>query len=116
MGVDLSGGPSLNWAGWRFCLDVALRNGWQPEGTRAPDLVFYGPDGSVREERVPDDEWNGGYCSNDGQWVTDSDARNLAAALDRAIALRHKLGLDEDNCCVLAEVADTARLGGFIIF
>jgi hypothetical protein len=36
MGVDLSGGLSLNWSAWRYCLNTALHYGWKPEGTRAP--------------------------------------------------------------------------------
>ena len=31
------------------------------------------------------DDWEGGYFSNDYQWVTDADARSLALALERAI-------------------------------
>jgi hypothetical protein len=47
------------------------------------------------------DTWNGIYTLNDGQWVTDEDAGNLAAALEQALpdipdedALAHKLEPD----------------------
>src|SRR5262245_28959418 len=34
---------------------------------------------------VESDNWNGGYGSNDGQFVTPEDARNLSLALSRAL-------------------------------
>jgi hypothetical protein len=105
MGIDLSGGPSLASGAWRYCLRMAVAHGWEPEGTLPPDYWR------------ADEEWSGEYLSNGGQTVTDSDARSLAAALDRAVASMRKIGLGNDgDCCALAEVADRARLGGFGIW
>jgi hypothetical protein len=90
MSSDVKGGPSFGRAGWKFCLEVASRNGWNSEGTHK------------REHYGEIDEWSDTFLSNGGQTLTDSDARSLAAALDRAIS-------------VLIEVADRARQGGFAI-
>ena len=75
MGMDLSGSQgamSMNWAGWRKLLQTAEKHGWQPSGTEPP---WYYEDPT---------EWEGGYFSNDGQYVTEADAKNIADALQRA--------------------------------
>ena len=43
MGVDLigHGGISMNWNGWRSCLQLAVAFGWEPAGTLGP--MRYGP-------------------------------------------------------------------------
>jgi hypothetical protein len=86
MGYDLSGGVSINRHGWFYCLAVARAFGWEPQGTEAPDQVTYNADGTTTPSfSMPPDQWDGNYVTNDWQFVTDSDAANLAAALDRAI-------------------------------
>jgi hypothetical protein len=111
MGVDLTGGPSMNWWAWRSCLDVAQAFGWQPAGTIAP------PDYTA--------EWSGNYYSNDFQEVTDSDAYALASALFRGIAAilhtetvsaKQAAVLREANLVSLFELADRARRGHFSIY
>ena len=54
-------------------LAVACSNGWSPRGTEPPD----GWEGY----------WEGEYCKNDRQYVTDDDALGIANALE--------LGLDD---------------------
>jgi hypothetical protein len=39
----------------------------------------------IRPMSPDPDEWNGGYFSNDYQWVTEEDAANIADALQRAL-------------------------------
>jgi len=101
MGVDLigHGGASFNWDCWRKCLDIAIAFGWQPAGTIAP------PD--------YDGDWNGGYCSNDFQEVSDSDARALGVARARHHrflmndgSTRGVLLYAEDECVGYTYVAD----------
>jgi hypothetical protein len=62
---------------WKRLLELARGHGWEPMGTESPDLE---PDFSPRKD------WDGSYFSNDYQTVTAEDARNLADALERAIA------------------------------
>ena len=79
MGVYLSneaGEFSLSHHGWSQLLLLAHTNGWEPLGTKAPNL----PD-----EMEYVGEWEGGYTSNDFQTVTDEDASNLVKALVQAL-------------------------------
>jgi hypothetical protein len=110
MGVELTGGgPSLNWEACQYCLATATRFGWKPEGTLA---LHYDKD-VQKEWPIPAEEWSGTYFSNEGQAVSDSDARNLAAALDRAIDSKDNAGAD---CGLVRKLADRARQGRFLIF
>jgi hypothetical protein len=72
MGYDLKnlkgGYRCFSESKWLALLDLAERHRWKPQGTLMD---------------VPD--WGGGYFSNDMQWVTEDDANNLAAALERAL-------------------------------
>jgi hypothetical protein len=52
-------------------LKVACSNGWSPRGTEPP----YGWEG----------HWDGGYCWNERQYVTDDDALGIANALELAL-------------------------------
>ena len=77
MGYDLSNSFGET---FRFQIDrfpevykLAVTMGWNPGGTEPP---YYW---AVNEE------WSGGYFTNDGQKVTESDALELAAAIERAI-------------------------------
>ena len=78
MGMDLiskSGSThdlSSDW--WCFYLILAEKCGWIPKGTGKPDHL-----GEM-------DEWHGSYEWNDGQIVSEEDAKALAQALERALA------------------------------
>jgi hypothetical protein len=77
----------FNIFGWEQALKLAELYGWEPAGTEAPKRDD--PD----EAEDPEDEeweevervWGGGYCTNDGQWVSSEDAENLADALESAL-------------------------------
>jgi hypothetical protein len=92
MAVDLRGcGGELRvgWPAWGYCFEVAKAFGWKPEGTAPPypytdealkdeeASVAVNPDGNLAQ-------WGGGYFTNDFQRLTGTDAKALAAALDRA--------------------------------
>ena len=113
MGIDLigHGGASFQWNDWHQLLRVAIAFGWQPAGTIAPPEY--------------DGDWNGGYCSNDFQEVSDSDARALGTALHRAVtSVRTGQALTEEQATaltgmhvgVVCELADYAVSGRFAIF
>ena len=72
-------------AGWEDVLDTAVANGWVPKGTMTPEWEF--EDGTLMWGHHPDtvDDWGGSYRTNDGRWVEDDDASNLAWALEKAI-------------------------------
>jgi hypothetical protein len=75
MGMDLHGTHGDEWFSvdlWHVCLQCARKFGWRPEGTTDPLTD-------------PDAEWGGIYFSNDGQQVSDRDARALGEALLRAV-------------------------------
>src|SRR5262249_26981115 len=87
MGVDLRGEGGelhLGWPAWSYCLSVAHAFGWEPEGTKPPMFDPPYPNAELQAEAAA--RWDGGYFTNDYQHVTDSDAKALAAALDRAVA------------------------------
>jgi hypothetical protein len=86
MGVDFyssDGKFYFTWWAWRRVFDLAIEHGWEPAGTEAPS--WEEPDGCTGQPSYDPKEWNGGYFSNDGQYVTPEDARNLADALERVI-------------------------------
>jgi hypothetical protein len=88
---------------WFRILALAEAYGWEPTGTEAP----------------PDDpSWNGNYTSNDAQVVTETDARQLAEALERAL---RKMPADDhmnspDWQDAIRDVIALARLGPFAIY
>jgi hypothetical protein len=67
-------------AAWGALLHLAQQYGWEPAGTEAPTW-------SLNEEEAgqPWADWSGSYLCNDYQMVTDADAGQLAAALERAL-------------------------------
>jgi hypothetical protein len=69
-----------NIARWPFLLDTARKHGWEPSGTLAPEYNEGGE--TTAFDRAT---WDGGYFSNDFQRVSDNDARNIAAALRKAL-------------------------------
>jgi hypothetical protein len=81
---------SFNNSSWGHLLKMAGVYGWEPAGTLAPHLT--NRDGQRVDDGcnpVDDAEyeasWNGAYFYNEGQSVTDEDARNLANAIERAL-------------------------------
>jgi hypothetical protein len=90
MGFDLSGrggSEHFNWMSWSYCLEIAHGFGWQPEGTKPNDEMMVHVYGwSPEDAKRLGADWDGGYFTNDFQLVTDSDAKALAAAFDRAIS------------------------------
>ena len=86
MGMSLTGRGDrhfgCNHFTWGCFLELAYRYGWQPIGTEAPAWEVLGADPPIHAD-YPD--WSGTYFSNDGQFVTDRDASNIAAALERAL-------------------------------
>jgi hypothetical protein len=93
MGVDLSGAGGckwLSWTGWEKLLKLAHEYGWKPAGTKPPRGIVMKPDGSIDHEMTAmyswsEEDWDGSYFSNNGQYVTDEDAANIADALERAL-------------------------------
>jgi hypothetical protein len=87
MGVDLSGAGGhqrFSHMSWHKVLDLACEYGWQPAGTELPR--WHDETGALIEQWSLDaNEWDGGYSSNDGQYVTDEDAAHIADALQRAL-------------------------------
>lgn len=65
--------------GWLAVLDLAERYGWQPIGTKPSELMKE----SWGEEMCLN--WNGRYDTNEYQIISDDDAGNMAAALERAL-------------------------------
>ena len=118
MGIDV-GGEHFTHTGWRWVLNLAIEYGWQPAGTEPPDYGWLlagtaSPDGNDRS-------WDGGYCSNDFQKVTESDARALGEALLRAVAVldaqeREKpTKWPDDWLRRVSRFADFALKGEFVI-
>ena len=64
--------------GWTLLLFAAEDYGWAKEDTLPPE----GMDAS---------EWDGGYGSNDGQYVTKGGALGLAVAFERLLADPHRV-------------------------
>jgi hypothetical protein len=95
MGVDLSGRHGrlyMNQLSWSSCLGVAFAFGWEPEGTEAPDF------GDDCQLTISAEEWdNMDYTSNSAQWVKDTDAQAMWAALLRAL----------DACKTAQPISDT---------
>ena len=58
---------------WGYYLNLAAKYGWEATGTVPPD-------GMANPER-----WSKTYDSNDGQWVSEADAKALAKALQAAL-------------------------------
>ncbi len=114
MGYDLigHGGATYNVDTWPRLLDIARAFGWEPQGTVAPTYEK--------------GECCGTYITNDGQLVTDEDAKALGLALYRALdaVTSGKELIKEqsqafrelnDSLAVVRDLADYAIMGGFAI-
>jgi hypothetical protein len=77
MGFDLTSNSGeayqLRTHAWTLLLYIAEAYGWKQQGTLAPEGVRSG-------------EWDGGYATNDGQFISAEDAAELAAAWERMLA------------------------------
>ncbi len=60
---------------WQKLMNLAQIYGWNPAGTLEPP----------EWDREANEDWNSSYDIFAGEWVTDDDARGLAAALDQAL-------------------------------
>jgi hypothetical protein len=94
MGLDLRGEGGYfrsSHRAWGTALKLAWEHGWEPAGTEPPEFTVYTPDGvtidevATRAERKLYANWDGLYCSNNHQVVSDEDAANIADALERAL-------------------------------
>jgi hypothetical protein len=68
---------SLNNSRWRYLFDLAKKYGYKPKGVINPDIgekFFYNPD-TIYDE----------YFLNDGLFVSDRDANEIASALKKAL-------------------------------
>ena len=101
---------------WRQVLMLAWHFGWQPIGTRCPDGVF-------------DEEWDGDYLRPTEQVLTTDDGRQLANALERALASSREVwrngkveasppSVERDQCELLNLSSNSTRknLADFILF
>ena len=112
MGYDLysNSGPEkyyrYNVWWWGKVLTFADMNGWVGSGTK----LF------VESEQGADDfreleDWDGGYCSNDGQEVTEKDAGELADAIEKGLALfEEKYKNRESGGQALMDLGDESEL------
>ncbi len=86
MGYDLRNRRGDYFA-WRMSdyprvLDLAEAYGWQPQGTTNSLIVV---DGLGVVGGASPEDWDGRYTSNDYQIVSETDAANMARALEQAL-------------------------------
>ena len=92
MGMDLealNGGDFyFSCQAWSEVLMLAVRHGWRPAGTLAPE---FNSSSSEPLDAKDKHEWDGSYCWNSYQCVTGDDAVALAAALHLALEMAPEL-------------------------
>ena len=89
---------------WSEAYNLALDNGWKPQGTQPP------PNWTPRRQEV-DWGWQTTYTPAEGQIVTKPDAQALADALVRGLA---QVDSKPEKLC-LRQVIDACRAGPFRI-
>ena len=98
MGMELTSenGSTFEFSGtgWAFYLNLAEVFGWKPEGTKKPKNY-----GILKK-------WHGAYDSNEGQFVTQSDAQALSVSLERALSSEH---LDEKASSIASQLENTLK-------
>ena len=108
MGMSLcgkGGDTQFNIFSWNRILKLAYWYGWQPMGTEAPDWEeIYGTPIHPDYKHPKHSDWNGTYFSNEGQFVADRDAGNIAAALERAFD-----DIPDHDCSISVFDAPTAQ-------
>ena len=81
---------------WWCMQDLAKRHGWKPQGTVLnTDIQYQLRGGNLDDPEINQElwreaendvkSWPGSYATNDFQWVTEEDARNMADALEKAV-------------------------------
>ncbi|MCA1763002.1 MAG: hypothetical protein LC664_08435, partial [Flavobacteriales bacterium] len=70
---------------WGRTLQLAERNGWEPEGTHFID-----------EQGEEQSDWDGNYDDQNGQVVSEQDAGNLITALEAGLESIKKSPADYD--------------------
>jgi hypothetical protein len=94
MGMDLSGKGGyfrFSHRAWGAVLELAREHGWEPAGTKPPEITVYAPDGvtvdevATRAARQRYANWDGVYVANNRQVICDADAANIVDALERAL-------------------------------
>jgi hypothetical protein len=80
---------------WQGVFELATSYGWTPMGTTIDD-----------GREAYNDDWAGGYFTNDGQRMLQEDAQNLAEALERALP-----NLADDN-----DLAEYVRGKGCLVY
>jgi hypothetical protein len=99
-------------AQWRISLELALKYGWKPMGTKPNEehlrKRFKNPEGGFYDEEIKQaaSNWSGTYYTNEGQITTYADALNLSFALEEAQKDGHKK---------LKELIAFCKMGGFNI-
>jgi len=125
-------------AGWGFLFNLAVENGWEPQGTILEpheEVVWMcGEDVPVAviekwlgaEEDTED--WDGSYfIKGGGHWVTTEDARNMANALTRALEnieneqyfyrdITKNPPVFYDKKAFVKDYIEFSKLGGFKIY
>lgn len=93
----------LNVSGWGTIANIAKDFGWSPQGTLTPE--------NWNEQR--DGIWKGGYFTNDGQIISDHDARAIAGAIELSTV---RLNLDFEWKKIIIDFAGFLRGGDIIIY
>ena len=88
----------MNHGLWPAVLRLGVLGGWKPAGT-VLEYVLEDPD------QTPVEGWSGQYTGNEGQYVTDDDARALADGLENLLSLTAELDIAE----VLDESAEVGE-------
>lgn len=90
MGYDLTNnrGEDFRFSiyGWSQIQRLAIKYGWEPLGTEPPE--------HYKEEDKK--EWSGNYNTNDWQYVTKEDSKNMAKALTFAYYDLPKMEIEPD--------------------
>ena len=124
MSFDLRRGQdSRSFPGWEWgaVLRFAIDNGWRPAGTLPRE---YGQIDDVQSAEAEGNSasWRGVYGINDGQEVTETDARALGEALLRGVAAAEALEQEkptkwpDDSFRRVKKFADFALKGSFYIW
>jgi hypothetical protein len=128
MGVSLWGKKRSfisNWGFYGSMLELAAEYGWEPRGTVltfhfcyqvcgcGADTAKNDPDYEIEKKAVKAcANWNGSYFSNDQQTVTQTDAKNIADALERALDDGQEANLSEE----IRDFIEFCREGQFSIW
>ena len=85
---------SFSGTGWSFCLILAEQFGWIPEGTKKPKVYEFFK------------KWPGNYDTNEGQFVSKSDANKMADSIETALKSE---SLEEQAKIVASAIEDGVK-------